>query len=96
MFQRAFVVEAVSHMLPFDRDTLFLSIYDACRHRSSAVTDATALTDAIVAKLVRRNTGHGVINRNEIVETVIEALRHFDSAAQVHFAAYHPLSARKN
>lgn len=83
------VQKDTSHIVPFSRDELFLSIYEACRHRPTATTDASALTDTAISKLVPRNKA-GAIERKAIVETVGDILRHFDHAAHVQYTAYHP------
>lgn len=84
------VKTTMSHIVPFNRDLLYLSIYDACRHRKLAVTDATALTDTILSKLPSR-AQQGLITRDDIVKLAQETLAHFDQAAAVHYAAFHPL-----
>jgi len=79
-----------SHIIPFDRDNLYLSLYESCRHRPSAIPDATALTDTVIAKLLARNqTPAGLVTRNELVAVVVTALQRFDRVACTHYAAYH-------
>jgi transcriptional repressor NrdR len=74
---------------PFLRDTLLLSLYDSLRHRKSAVSDATALTATIIAKLypmVRDAT----LERNQIADVTSEVLNRFDKVAATHYRAFHP------
>lgn len=80
-----------SHIAPFQRDILFLSIYDACRHRKHATSDAAALTETVIGKLLQLGTKDGVVPRNVLVSTAEETLKRFDTAASVHYLAYHPL-----
>lgn len=40
-----------THLQPFSRDTLLLSIYDSLRHRPTAVNDASALTATAIGLL---------------------------------------------
>ena len=81
-----------SHIVPFSRDQLFLSVYDACRHRKSAITDASALTHTVLAMLLpSMQANAGLLLRNQIVEATAVVLKRFDSAAHVHYTAFHPL-----
>ena len=86
------VRDATSHIVPFQRDILFLDIYDACRHRQAPSSNAAALTDTVLSKLLasRRFTG-GIIDRNAIVEVTSVTLKLFDAAAYTHYLAFHPL-----
>ncbi len=72
---------------PFERDKLLLSVYDALRHRNTAQTDATALTVTIVGKLTAIHVA--TITSTTIATTAHEVLRRFDSAAAVHYKAFH-------
>ena len=85
------MVEVNGRLQPFLRDKLFASIYDSLRHRKTALNDATALTDTVIAKVL------GLISDGRIEGTVITQqtsaiLKRFDQAAAVHYAAYHPLT----
>jgi transcriptional regulator NrdR family protein len=73
----------------FLRDKLFLSIYKSCEHRKDATTDARALTDTIIGKLLK-TTENGKLSSREIIHTTSEALKHFDYAAMTHYRAFHP------
>jgi transcriptional regulator NrdR family protein len=76
---------------PFMRDILFVSIYDACRHRHDAISDATALTDTILGEMQHSQSTQGIIERNDLIQTASNVLRRFDTAAYVHYQAYHRL-----
>lgn len=72
---------------PFSRDVLFISVYESLRHRKTATSDATALTDTI---LVALQTSHAVVfASHQIREAVQGTLRRFDTAAAVHYEAFH-------
>jgi transcriptional regulator NrdR family protein len=75
---------------PFDRDTLYVSVYKALGHRKDAGNAASALTATIIAK-VRTKASGAVIERNLIVTTALEVLANFDTVAAVQYGAYHPL-----
>ncbi len=75
---------------PFSRDILFISLYDSLRHRKSATSDASALNQTILSKLLPKAKG-AVINREAVVQLTHDVLKHFDKAAAVHYRAFHPL-----
>lgn len=77
-------------MESFNRDTLFLSVYDACRHRQSAVSDAAAITDTVISKL-QSSIIHASVKRDDVVYVTTEVLKQFDYIAYTHYAAFHPL-----
>ena len=81
----------MSHIMPFQRDTLFLSLYEACKHRQHAITEAGDLTDTVIRKLTSGYVRDGLIERADLIRLANETLGTFDSAAQVYYAAYHPL-----
>lgn len=68
-----------------------LSIYDALQHRKTAQTDASALTDTIVAKILARSNA-GAIPQAKIVQIVYATLQTFDKPGATHYLAYHPQS----
>lgn len=74
---------------PFSRDQLFISIYESCKHRDSALRDATALTLIIIGSLLK-HTRTGLLHREDIVKTAYVALTRFDAAAATYYHAYHP------
>ena len=74
---------------PFYRDKLFLSIHDSLKHRKTALSDATALTDTILGKLYKNSIKDAVINKKSLVETTANTLKHFDNAAFTHYKAFH-------
>ena len=88
------VVDGTSHIMPFTRDILYLSIYESCRHRETAIVDATALTDTILGKLVPDKVTDGLLRRTDLVRVATDTLRRFDRAALVHYQAFHPLTKR--
>lgn len=87
-FETALSLERAGKLYPFSRDTLFLSIYESLRHRPSAITDASQLTDTIITYLFPKVT-HGSISRAEVVDMAKSVLTRFDTAAASHYAAFH-------
>jgi len=88
----AFVIqkESQGRLHPFSRDTLFLSIYESCRHRTTATEDAAALTQTILARLLPLSQG-SIIARKDLIATSLLVLERFDKAASTFYGAYHPL-----
>lgn len=74
---------------PFSRTKLLLSIFDACRHRNSAHKVAEALTDTIIASILKQSNDT-VIERSELLDSVHLVLKRFDTVADTYFAAHHP------
>jgi transcriptional regulator NrdR family protein len=74
---------------PFSRDALLLSIYDSLRHRSTATTDATALTTTVL-NIVFPLASDAVLERDVLVEATGQILERFDAVAATHYRAFHP------
>lgn len=75
---------------PFSRDQLFLSLYDSVRHRKTAQSDATALTDTVINR-VTSWVVDGSLMQNDLTRETTEILKRFDQVAATHYAAFHPL-----
>lgn len=91
IYGESFVIRnRMSHIVPFDRDTLFLSVYDACRHRTDATGDAAALTDTVITKILTCRIPNEAIQRALLVRTTTDVLQAFDAAAATHYLAFHP------
>lgn len=78
-----------SHLEPFSRDKLLLSIYESLRHRKTAVADATALTGTILGQ-VYSMIDNAAIERDSVVEITGAVLERFDTAAATSYRAFHP------
>ena len=75
---------------PFNRDHLFLSIYEACKHRPRVLTESAALTETVLATVLK-TISQSVIERDTIAAVTHEALTNFDPTAAAIYAAYHQL-----
>jgi transcriptional repressor NrdR len=75
---------------PFQRDILFISVYESLRHRKTAVADAEALTATILRNLPSTFTPDQAVDRSKLVELVKNTLQRFDQAAAVQYGAFHP------
>jgi transcriptional regulator NrdR family protein len=78
-------------LVPFSRDLLFISIFDSCKHRKSALADASALTLTIIGKLTDL-VEDGLLDRDAIVTVATTVLERFDIVAATMYAAYHPMA----
>lgn len=72
----------------FNRDNLYLSIYDSLRHRKMAINEASDLTETVISKLINKNN-KALINLDLIKSIVYETLNNFDKTAAVHYKAYY-------
>ena len=88
LLETTWVVKRGSQLVPFSRDKLFLSIYNACKHRDEAILDAGALTDTTIGGLSREKLT--VFEPQHIVRLAINVLGSFDNAAAVQYHAFHP------
>lgn len=84
------VKSGISSLQPFSRDKLLVSVYESCKHRKGALEAATALTQTIIARLLPLVVDASV-RREDIIQAVMKTLQHFDTAAAIHYQAYHPM-----
>jgi transcriptional regulator NrdR family protein len=80
---------AKATLSPFERDKLFISIYESLRHRPMASQDARGLCDTVVAHIIK-NASQASIDRRTIISLTMNTLANFDKAAASHYAAFHP------
>ncbi len=82
-------VRDLSRLQPFQRDKLFMSIHDSLKHRKTALSDATGLTDTVISKLypLMRDA---LLDKADIIKTTSDVLRRFDKAAATMYDAFHP------
>lgn len=73
---------------PFDQNKLLVSIYECCKHRTHALTDAAGLTATILTKLSQAAEG-AVIQRADIILTAATVLERFDVVAATMYRAFH-------
>ncbi len=79
------------HLEPFSGDKLFISVYEACRHRRTAPEDARHLTDTIINHLLGAKYS-SVIRRQHVVTVTLGALERFDRTAALQYRAYHSVN----
>lgn len=75
----------------FSRDRLFLSVYESCKHRTNALSDATGLTKTIIDQLVGTRPP-GSLHRDVIAYQTYMILKRFDAVAATVYAAFHAVA----
>ena len=76
---------------PFSRDLLFQSLYESCKHRSTALQDASSLAATVIGNVLQHHAQNGIIERQHIVAVAHHLLTKFDQTAAGVYLAYHPL-----
>ncbi len=84
-------VKSQGQLQAFQRDKLFMSIFDSLKHRKTALEDATALTDTVISRLYPYMQ-EVTLEKRVIIETTVESLQRFDKVAATHYEAFHPAS----
>lgn len=85
---KVFVVKSSTGKLePLSRDKLYLSVHDSLKHRKSAVSDATNLTDTVINKIITQ-TNNSTIELADLTGLTQMVLVRFDNHAAAHYQAY--------
>ncbi len=82
------VVSKEKSLEAFSRDKLLLSIHGSLKHRKTAPSDATALTDTIISQTVPHITD-ATIKADVLAKISYQTLDRFDKAAATHYKAFH-------
>ena len=72
----------------FERDVLFLSLYESLKHRNAPVKEAKDLTDTVISKLAS-TVRDGRLQTETIAQVCLVALNRFDKAAATSYEAFH-------
>lgn len=80
-----------SNATPFIREKLFVSIYESCRHRPAAISDAIGLTETILGLCMKAQNPTGTVRRKDLIHIACGVLTRFDPVASTYYAAYHKL-----
>lgn len=86
--ENALVLQSMSVLEPFRRDTLLISVYDSLKHRKTALTDASALTDTIISACLPK-FDKGCLQKSQLTDITHQILDRFDKSAGVHYRAFH-------
>jgi transcriptional repressor NrdR len=87
----AVVVGRKGQLEPFLRDKLYLSLYEVLKHRKTAISSATALTDTVISQISLRSR----IESEHIASVAYKVLRRYDKASAIYYQAQH-LSRSQN
>ncbi len=79
----------------FDADKLFISLYEACKHRKSAIADARGLQHTVIDNL-RSEMQDGMVERSVIAAKALVVLGRFDPTAAALYRAYHRINNPNN
>lgn len=84
------VVRKNGHLEAFHKNKLLISIYESCRHRETALSDAESLIDTVIQKLMRNKpVEEATIPLESITKTTRDVLRRFDTVAATYYGAYY-------
>lgn len=86
-----FIVQSGRINSPFEPDMLYVSIYESMRHRKRSHQDARGIYETVIKSIIN-NLDNASIDRDQIVQIATTALRRFDQAASVQYAAFHPIT----
>lgn len=79
------VKDKSGNLEPFKRSRIFISIYEACRHRKEPLEDSEALTDTVITRL--KDTQNAIWSSKRIIDEVERVLKAYDpTAASVYLA----------
>jgi transcriptional repressor NrdR len=82
------VADKEGYLKPFSRDKLFLSLYEACGHRKTALTDAEGLSSTVISKLPGLMS-EAIVGSKAIAQVAQVVLNRFDKSASVYYEARH-------
>jgi transcriptional repressor NrdR len=80
-------VQHNGHLLSFSYETLYISLYEALKHKKTAVTEAKHLCDTVMQKLASKRTA--VLSTELIVQTTYNILRRYDKLAAALYKTTH-------
>jgi transcriptional regulator NrdR family protein len=83
------VAHSATELEPFSRDKLFISIYESCKHRATALQDAANLTQQVISYILATQAQPGLIEHRSLAQATHNVLKTFDDAAAAYYGAYH-------
>ena len=72
-------VQQNGHLLSFSYETLYISLYEALKHKKTAVQDAKHLTDTVMQKLTANKKA--ILSTELITQTTYDILRRYNKLA---------------
>ena len=86
--QSSLVIKSVTGLQPLSRDSLLLTVYESCKHRSNALEESSSLVNTIIGNVLRKVSDDGVIEQELLDAIIVDVLHNFDPAAATIFSAY--------
>lgn len=86
-YASAWRVSKDGHLLDFRQEILYISLYEALKHRKTPATDAAYVLQTILAKLLTHKTA--LLPRALISKTSYDILRRYDKPAAAVYKATH-------
>jgi transcriptional repressor NrdR len=75
------------HLVDFTPETLYVSLYEALKHKKTAVQDAKHICDTVLQKLAAKHTA--VLPADLITQSAHDILRRYDKTAAAVYKATH-------
>lgn len=72
-------VQQNGHLLSFSYETLYISLYEALKHKKTAVHDAKHLTETVVQQLAKKHVA--ILPTELITQTTYDILRRYNKLA---------------
>ena len=85
MAQSYRVEDSDGQLAVFSRDKLYLSVYEALKHRDDAITSSTMLVETILATIQKHN--RLLLSRDELINTISAVVKRFDKTAYVRYVS---------
>ena len=83
MAQSYRVEDSDGQLAVFSRDKLYLSVYEALKHRDDAIASSTMLVETIIATIQKHN--RLLLSREELINTIATVVKRFDKTAYVRY-----------
>ncbi len=87
-YKLSWLVSKNGNLKPFNRDILFISIFNSLKHRNNAIDEASELSITVINK-IQSDITDAVINVKKIKEITYNCLKNFDFVASVQYKAYY-------
>lgn len=87
-YKLSWLVNKNDKLTPFNRDLLFISIFNSLKHRNSAINEASELSVTVINK-IQSDITDAVINVKKIKEITYNCLKNFDFVASIQYKAYY-------
>ena len=87
-YRLSWLVKKDDKHVPFNRDELYISLFNSLKHRTNAINEASGLSNTIISK-IHSNLNSAEIDISKIKEITYICLKNFDFVASVQYKAYY-------